>query len=94
MTGIGKKNNKFSSYQNIEEWDYGAYTHSTIIHRRNFVDPNDSNIHTQNVENLWMRLKKKLRRLNGSSKNLIGSHICEFIWRNLEIDKKNILIIF
>ena len=25
-----------------------------------FVDPNDDAIHTQNVENLWMRVKRKL----------------------------------
>ena len=46
------------SYRGIVNIDNGIYTHSTIIHERNFVDPNDATVHTQNVENLWMRAKK------------------------------------
>ncbi|EFA07042.2 hypothetical protein TcasGA2_TC010016 [Tribolium castaneum] len=53
-----------------------------IIHEQNFVNPNDPEIHTQNVENLWMRTKHKLRRQFGTSEDLFVSYLHEFIWRN------------
>ena len=48
---------------------------------RSFVDPNDDAIHTQNVENLWMQVKRKLRRQFGTSETLFTSHLHEFVWR-------------
>ena len=55
-----------------------------IIHERHFVDPDDRNIHTQLIENTWMRAKKKLKRQHGTSVALFKftSYIHEFIWRN------------
>ena len=37
-------------------------THSVIVHERNFVDPIEPGVHTQLIENTWMRAKQKLRR--------------------------------
>jgi len=31
-----------------------------VIHERNFVCPDDDTVHTQNIENAWMRLKRTL----------------------------------
>ena len=41
----------WASYAQIDQIQGGIYTHDVIVHERNFVDPNDTNIHTQNVEN-------------------------------------------
>src|SRR6218665_1722914 len=30
-----------------------------VIHERNSVCPDDNTVHTQNIENVWMRAKKK-----------------------------------
>jgi len=46
----------------------GIYTHDVIVHQQNFVDPGDEDVHTQNVENMWMRAKRKLRRQFGTSR--------------------------
>ena len=59
----------------------GLYTHSIINHSTNFVDPNDSETHTQNVENLWMHAKRKIKSKFGISNSLFPSYLCEFAWR-------------
>ena len=40
-----------TSYAQIDQIQEGIYTHDTVIHKHNFVDPNDDEIHTQNVKN-------------------------------------------
>ena len=72
----------WAPYAHIEELGNGIYTHDVIVHERHFVDPEDINIHTQNVENLWMRVKRKLRRQYGTSHALFSSYLHEFMWRN------------
>jgi hypothetical protein len=33
-----------------------------LIFDANFVNPDNPDIHNQNIENMWMRVKRKLRR--------------------------------
>lgn len=35
----------------------GIYEHQVTIHYKNFIDPNDENVHTQT--SLWSRVKSK-----------------------------------
>lgn len=37
------------------------YIFSSINHSENFLDPSDSNIHTQSIESTWLHCKKLLR---------------------------------
>ena len=67
----------------LQEIGHGIYMHDVVVHQRNFVDPDDDEIHTQNIENSWMRAKKKLRRQHGTSAALFPSYLSEFLWRNL-----------
>nr|XP_022903262.1 uncharacterized protein LOC111415684 [Onthophagus taurus] len=70
------------AYRNINQIGGGIYEHEVITHEENFVNPDDPTIHTQNVENMWMRAKRKLKRQCGTSEALFTSYLHEFIWRN------------
>lgn len=72
----------WAAYRNIPNMCGGVYDHQVIIHEENFVDPDDSDVHTQNVENMWMRAKRKLRRQFGTSEALFTSYLHEFSWKN------------
>jgi hypothetical protein len=56
------------------------YTHATVIHEANFVNPD---IHTQNIEIMLMCVKRKLRRQFGTSRELFQTYLSEFRWRNV-----------
>ena len=56
--------------------------HSVIVHRRHFVDPADADVHTEQVENMWKRAKRKLRRQYGMSRALFPSYLHKFVFRN------------
>lgn len=71
----------WAAYAHVEEIDHGIYTHSTVIHDQNFVDPSDNRTHTQNIEGMWMHAKAKLRRQRGTSDSLFDSYLVEFMWR-------------
>ena len=70
------------AYVNIDQLGNGIYMHSVIVHQHNFVDPIDQDIHTQNIENLWMRAKRKLKRQSGTSRALFTSYLHEFQFRS------------
>ena len=75
------------AYNNIEQWSDSIYTQSVIVHEQNFIDPQDPEVHTQNVEDLWMRAKRKICRQLGTSNALFPSYLHEFIWHNSILDK-------
>jgi transposase-like protein len=69
-------------YNNIANIDNGIYAHDVVIHQENFVNPLNSDIHTQNVESMWNRMKRFMRRINNtSSRHLFPSYVSEFMWR-------------
>ena len=43
-----------------------------------FVNPDNPDIHTQNIENMWMRVKRKLRRQFAMSRALFQTFLSEF----------------
>jgi hypothetical protein len=57
------------------------YTHEAVIHDPNFVNPD---IHTQNIENMWMRVKRKLRRQFGTSREPFLISMEELIMSSFE----------
>ena len=56
----------------------GVYMHDVIVHERHFVQPDDEHIHIQNVENMWMRAKHKLKRQFGTTRELFPTYLSEF----------------
>ena len=68
------------AYHNLDQLNGGVYIHDVVIHEQNFVDPLHPEIHTQNVENMWMRAKRKLRRQFGTARPLFITYLEEFLW--------------
>ncbi|XP_072379845.1 uncharacterized protein [Diabrotica undecimpunctata] len=69
------------AYRNIGLLRGGVYEHRTVTHQTHFVNPDDNSAHTQTIESVWMRSKKKLRRQCGTSRALFQSYLHEFMWR-------------
>ena len=61
----------WAAYANIVTIDNRVYLHSSINHSQNFVHPIDQEIHTQTIENMWMREKRKLKRQFGDQKHYL-----------------------
>ena len=72
----------WAAYANVNQIRHGIYEHSVVVHQQNFVDPTNDQVHTQNVENMWMRAKRKLKRQFGTSRALFPSYLHEFMFRN------------
>jgi transposase-like protein len=70
------------AYGNLDRNASGIYTHSVIIHKSNFVDADNHEVHTQNIENMWMHAKRKLKKQFGTSRALFPSYLHKFLYRN------------
>ena len=75
---------KWKSYKVIEEQGHKIYTHLSVNHSENFVDPL-TGAHTQHVERLWKEVKRINNRYEGIPRMQVESHLAEFIWRNNEV---------
>lgn len=67
----------WASYEGLEIY---GYTHKTVNHSRNFVDP-VSLVHTQKIESLWFISKRRNKRECGTNRKFLSSYLAEFIWR-------------
>src|SRR5690349_1624543 len=72
---------EWRAYINIPTWAGFNYTHRTINHQENFVNPiNGAN--TQRIETHWGHIKTKLVcQMHGTSLALLPSHLAEYWWR-------------
>lgn len=61
--------------------DLPNYTHKSVNHSSNFVDPEDRAIHTQNIEALWSRSKFFLRSRSGIGAEEYNEYIIQYIWQ-------------
>lgn len=64
------------SYQTLNQQDFN---HLTVNHSYNFVDP-ETGAHTQNIENLWWQIKRKLPETHTTSERFY-LYLGEFLWR-------------
>ena len=58
------------------------FIHLKINHSKNFVDNNNSIIHTQNIESMWRVLRSFLTRKSNYSRTKITYYLKEFIYRS------------
>ena len=68
---------EWAAYKTLEE---EGFQHQTICHKRNFVDPLDKKIHTQNIENQW-RYANKNYPDNSTSESQKDSYLQEYLYR-------------
>ena len=71
----------WGAYNTIDQIGGGIYSHDVVIHQHHFVDPDDRSIHTNSVESMWARAKRKFKQNYGTSDPLFGSYLVEFMWR-------------
>ena len=77
---------EWRSYSTISR----TFVHQTVNHRFNFVNP-ETGAHTQNVESLWNRLKRRLKKLMGVSRGNLQTYLNKWMFidnysqNNLEV---------
>lgn len=68
------------AYSNISTIPGMNYTHETVNHSRNFVDPN-TGANIQRIERSWKKAKERNKRHNGTHRHMLDSYMCEYMWR-------------
>ena len=93
LPGTQVMSDLWRSYGGIAALPEG-YGHLTVNHSVNFVDP-VSGEHTQNVENMWMRYKRKVKSsmgLNTPTSDRYNNYLQEFIWRQAFGEKSKVFL--
>ncbi|XP_077299081.1 uncharacterized protein LOC143920202 [Arctopsyche grandis] len=72
----------WAAYGNIPHIANGIYTHSFMGAENNLVDPNNRELHTQNIEMMLMRAKRKMNRHVGSSRESFALHLQDYVFRS------------
>ncbi len=70
---------KWASYNCLAE---NGYFHQSVNHSENFVDPNNPQIHTQNIESRWNIVKKHLKRKGTNVTKFLDEYLLEYCFKN------------
>jgi transposase-like protein len=69
----------WAAYGGIAELE-GNYTHRVVNHSENFVDPEDGTT-TNHIERMWCEAKRRFKKMNGTTDEMLPGHLDEFMWR-------------
>uniref|UniRef100_A0A182NVN4 DDE_Tnp_IS1595 domain-containing protein n=1 Tax=Anopheles dirus TaxID=7168 RepID=A0A182NVN4_9DIPT len=58
-----------------------GFLHDTVNHSTHFVNPEDSNVHTQMVENFWRWLKDYLKKKGTNRAVNLNFYLAEYVFR-------------
>ena len=96
LPGIIIHSDMWAAYRQVAQLPT-VVARETVNHRRHFVDPTKG-AHTQAIESYWARAKAKLKRMMGTTKEMLPSYLDEFTWKerhgrseNGEIDNAVVL---
>ena len=70
---------EWAAYRRVQQLAPVAQ-HSTVNHSIHFIDPT-TQVHTQNIESYWNRVKTKFKRMKGVQHTMLDSYMDEFMWR-------------
>ena len=73
--------NQLPVYSGIANLKGYNYTHLTVNHSKNFVNPSNPSAHTQTIESSWGHVKKIYRQMNGTSTALFPSYLDQFLFK-------------
>lgn len=83
--GTHIKSDSWAAYRVLGNYKgVSPYSHSTVNHRRNFVNPTDGT-NTQKIERMWRELKEKKKRCNGVPTRYLDAYCKEWTWRTRSI---------
>ena len=57
------------------------FQHEVVVHQNHFVDP-ETGVPTNNFEAFWQRCKRQFKRMYGTSRSLLPSHLDNFLWKD------------
>ena len=57
------------------------YTHKSVNHSKEYVRRDNKKIHTQNIECLWQKLKRRHKTEFGTAETTFESYMNEFVWK-------------
>ena len=57
------------------------FVHYFVNHKKKFVDHENKNIHTQNIESLWSQLRRFLKKYGTNVRSNLKDYIAEFLVR-------------
>ncbi len=66
----------WSAYRNLHK--NGFPFHFTVVHKRNFIDPDNPDVHTQNIEREWRAVKETIKSYRP---DFIDSFLSEHLYR-------------
>jgi transposase-like protein len=70
---------QWAAYNNISAGPEN-YARQTVNHSLHFAD-SETHAHTQNIEIMWMCIKRKKKQQMGQHNSLLPTHLAEFMWR-------------
>ena len=59
------------------------FTHATVNHSVNVIDPNDATIHTRSIEGFWFVIKRQLRIYDTNLGDTPNDHLIEILYRRI-----------
>lgn len=70
----------WKAYEGLDRDEDMQYVHLTVNHSQNFIDP-ISGAYTQTIESVWAAAKRRNKKECGTSRSLLDSYLCEFMYR-------------
>ncbi|KAG0439505.1 hypothetical protein DMUE_2388, partial [Dictyocoela muelleri] len=69
----------WAAYNRLSE--YPEFNHLTVNHSLNFLNPNDSSIHTQTIESCWGHAKRTLKNQNDTTNISLEGYLYEIAFK-------------
>jgi transposase-like protein len=69
---------KWKSYDGLKNH---GYTHFSVNHSKNFVDPKNPEVHTQTIESRWCAIKRKLKKKGTNVTKFLDEYLLEYCYK-------------